>query len=160
MVTGFGEPEGIVLFSQGKEPPSRYSRKWINAIGGADRVANVTSFVATGSTRVQHGCATVPIEIFAKAPDQRSTVVRVFDATRFRTTDGRNAWAAEAGRQLPLMTLLQQPRERRVEAMLDFRRFAEGFQPVEGWGGDHRRYRRPGAPGHEPGANAPEPLFR
>jgi outer membrane lipoprotein-sorting protein len=46
----------------------------------------------------------VPIEIVARAPDQRTTVVRVFDGDAVKVYDGRNAWAAEGWRQLPLMT--------------------------------------------------------
>ena len=55
------------------------------------------------------------------APDQRSTVVRVFDGDAVRTTDGRSAWAAEGWRQLPLMTFTGSNLVgARVEAMLAF----------------------------------------
>ena len=41
-----------------------------SAIGGADRVAKLTSYTATGTyIGFNTGGATVPIEIFAKAPD-------------------------------------------------------------------------------------------
>ena len=115
-------PNGIALFSQGQEPAEPVFTKWINAIGGADRVAKLTSFTATGTyLGFNTGGATVPIEIFAKAPDQRSTVVRVFDGDAIRTTDGRSAWAAEGWRQLPLMTFTGSNLvSARVEAMLEF----------------------------------------
>jgi hypothetical protein len=115
-------PNGIALFSQGQEPAEPVFAKWINAIGGADRVAKLTSYTATGTyLGFNTGGATVPIEIFAKSPDQRSTVVQVFDGDAIRTTDGRNAWAAEGWRQLPLMTFTGSNLvSARVEAMLDF----------------------------------------
>jgi hypothetical protein len=70
-----------------------------------DRVSKLTSFVATGSyIGFNTGGAVVPIEIFARAPAQRATIVRVFDGDAVKVTDGRNAWAAEGWRQLPLMT--------------------------------------------------------
>ena len=115
-------PNGIALFGPGLEPADPIFAKYISAIGGADRVAKLTSYTATGSyIGFNTGGATVPIEIFAKAPDQRSTVVRVFDGDAVRTTDGRSAWAAEGWRQLPLMTFTGSNLVGvRVEAMLAF----------------------------------------
>jgi len=115
-------PNGIVLFSQGQESADPVFAKYINAIGGADRVAKLTSYTATGTyIGFNTGGASVPIEIFAKAPDQRSTVVRMFDGDAVKTTDGRNAWAAEGWRQLPLMTFTgSNVVGARVEAMLAF----------------------------------------
>jgi len=115
-------PNGITLFGPGKEPADPIFAKYISAIGGADRVAKLTSYTATGTyIGFNTGGATVPIEIFAKAPDQRSTVVRVFDGDAVKTTDGRSAWAAEGWRQLPLMTFTGSNLVgARVEAMLAF----------------------------------------
>jgi len=115
-------PNGITLFGPGQEPADPIFAKYISAIGGADRVAKLTSYTATGTyIGFNTGGATVPIEIFAKAPDQRSTVVRVFDGDAVRTTDGRGAWAAEGWRQLPLMTFTGSNLVgARVEAMLAF----------------------------------------
>ena len=115
-------PNGIVLFGPGTEPAAPIFAKYIEALGGADRVAKLTSYTATGTyIGFNTGGATVPIEIFAKAPDQRSTVVRVFDGDAVKTTDGRSAWAAEGWRQLPLMTFTGSNLVgARVEAMLAF----------------------------------------
>ena len=115
-------PNGITLFGPGKEPADPIFAKYISAIGGADRVAKLTSYTATGTyIGFNTGGATVPIEIFAKAPDQRSTVVRVFDGDAVKTTDGRSAWAAEGWRQLPLMTFTGSNLVgARVDAMLAF----------------------------------------
>ena len=115
-------PNGITLFGPGQGPADPIFAKYISAIGGADRVAKLTSYTATGTyIGFNTGGATVPIEIFARAPDQRSTVVRVFDGDAVRTTDGRSAWAAEGWRQLPLMTFTGSNLVgARVEAMLAF----------------------------------------
>jgi hypothetical protein len=79
--------------------------EYLQALGGAERVAGLTSFAATGTyIGFNTGNAQVPIEIFARAPDQRATVVQMFDGEAVKVTDGRSAWAAEEWRQLPLMT--------------------------------------------------------
>ena len=115
-------PNGIALFGQGKEPADPVFAKYINAIGGDERVSKLTSFVATGTyLGFNTGGATVPIEIYAKSPDQRATIVKVFDGDAVKTTDGRNAWAAEGWRQIPLMTFTgSNIVGARVEAMLAF----------------------------------------
>jgi hypothetical protein len=115
-------PNGIELFAQGQDSADSVFAKYINAIGGADRVAKLTSYTATGTyLGFNTGGASMPIEIFARAPDQRATVVRVFDGDAVRTTDGRNAWAAEGWRQLSLMTFTGSNLVgARVEAMLAF----------------------------------------
>jgi photosynthetic reaction center cytochrome c subunit len=79
--------------------------EYIEALGGAERVGGLTSFAATGTyIGFNTGNAQVPIEILARAPDQRATVVQMFDGEAVKVTDGRSAWAAEEWRQLPLMT--------------------------------------------------------
>ena len=79
--------------------------QYIDAVGGMDRVSKLTSYTATGTyIGFNTGGATVPIEIFAKAPDQRATIVQVFDGDAVKVFDGRNGWAAEGWRQIPLMT--------------------------------------------------------
>ena len=98
-------PNAIAIFPQREASADRVFSRYIQALGGADRVAKLTSYVATGTySGFNTGNAAVPIEIVARAPDQRTTVVRVFDGDAVKVYDGRNAWAAEGWRQLPLMT--------------------------------------------------------
>jgi hypothetical protein len=80
--------------------------KYIRAVGGPQRAAALTSFTATGTyAGFNTGGGDVPIEIFARAPDQRATVVRMPDGEAVKTYDGRSAWAAEGWRPLPLLPL-------------------------------------------------------
>jgi len=98
-------PNAMTIFPQREPSADQVFNKYIQALGGADRVAKLTSYVATGTyIGFNTANATVPIEIFARAPDQRTTIVRVFDGDAVKATDGRSAWAAEGWRQLPLMT--------------------------------------------------------
>jgi hypothetical protein len=47
----------------------------------------------------------VPIEIYAKAPNQRAQVVHLPEGDSTKSYDGRNCWVAERWRPLPLMPL-------------------------------------------------------
>jgi hypothetical protein len=80
--------------------------KYLQAIGGAQRAAALTSYTATGTYGgFNTGGGDVPIEIFSRAPNQRATVVRMPDGEAVKTFDGREAWAAEGWRPLPLLPL-------------------------------------------------------
>jgi photosynthetic reaction center cytochrome c subunit len=80
--------------------------KYIQALGGAQRLASVTSFVGKGT---YEGFDTegdkFPVEIYAKAPNQRTTVVHLRAGDNIRTYDGRNAWNTSAGTLLPIPVL-------------------------------------------------------
>ena len=80
--------------------------KYLKAVGGPQRVAALTSFTATGTyAGFNTGGGDVPIEIFARAPNRRATVVRMPDGEAVKTYDGQSAWAAEGWRPLPLLPL-------------------------------------------------------
>jgi hypothetical protein len=69
-------------------------------------LAALTSFVATGTySGFNTGGGPVPIEIFARAPDQRTQIIRMPDGVSTKTFDGREGHAAEAWRPVPLMAL-------------------------------------------------------
>ena len=99
-------PNSMTIFpQQGGESADQIFRKYIDAVGGMERVSKLTSYTATGTyIGFNTGGATVPIEIFARAPAQRTTIVQVFDGDAVKVFDGRNGWAAEGWRQIPLMT--------------------------------------------------------
>jgi len=71
--------------------------KYIQALGGAQKLAGLTSFIATGT---QEGYVDVKgggqFQIFAKAPDQRTVQVRFKDAPdrgdQTRSYDGHIGW--------------------------------------------------------------------
>lgn len=80
--------------------------KYIQALGGAQQLAQLASFSARGT---YEGYDTereqVPVEVFAKAPDQRSTVVHLPDGNKIMNYDGRDGWIAEPSTPLPLTQL-------------------------------------------------------
>ena len=100
--------------------------KYIQALGGAQRLDNITSFVAKGTyTGYDTDHQKFPLEIFAKAPDRRATIVhmRITGTTgdSVSTFDGRDGWIAAPGKPMPLMALTGGNLSlAKMEAMLSF----------------------------------------
>jgi hypothetical protein len=100
------DPSAMVIFPDRQASSDAVFDKYIQSLGGAERLAKLTSFVARGTySGFNTGGAPVPVEIFARAPDQRTTIIRTPDGEGVKTYDGRNGWAAEEWRPVPLMTL-------------------------------------------------------
>jgi len=85
--------------------------KYIQALGGAQRLANLSSFVARGTyTGYDTSDAKVPVEVYVKAPGQRTTVahVSVGDGTTKDSTtvyDGRAGWISMPNTLVPMLVL-------------------------------------------------------
>lgn len=95
---------------------------YIKAIGGAQRVSALTSYVARGTyAGFDTGHVEVAVEVYAKAPDQRTLVIHAPFGDKVTTYDGRSAWMASADRPIPLMPLTGGNLDgARVEAVLGF----------------------------------------
>jgi hypothetical protein len=80
--------------------------KYIAAVGGAARTAALTSFTATG-TSAGYGPDgdERSLELFARAPNQRSIIVRSQGGTSTTTFDGRLGWLAAPFRPVPVLAL-------------------------------------------------------
>ena len=96
--------------------------KYVQAIGGADRVARLTSYVGRGT---YEGFDTAfekrPVEIYAKAPNQQTTVVQLATGRSTRVFDGRSGWMAGGDQPVPLLTLTEGNLDRaRLEAIVSF----------------------------------------
>ena len=78
--------------------------KYLAAVGGAARAAALTSFTATG-TSAGYGpdSEPSPLELFAKAPNQRTTIVRAAGGDRTSAFDGRAGWLAAPHRPVPVL---------------------------------------------------------
>src|SRR3989449_3172071 len=80
--------------------------KYIQAIGGAQRLAALTSFAAKGIySGYDTDHAKVPVDIFAKPPNQRTTIVHAPIGDSVRPYDGRAGWIAAQDKPVPLMPL-------------------------------------------------------
>lgn len=80
--------------------------RYTQALGGAQRLAALTSYVAEGTwAGFNTGGSEVPVQIYVQAPGRRSTVVRTPTGDGVAVFDGRSGWVAEEWRPLPLLPL-------------------------------------------------------
>src|SRR5262245_37206721 len=78
--------------------------KYVQALGGAQRLAALTSYSGKGTyIGFETEQTKVPMEIYAKAPSQRTMIVKMTVGDSVRVFDGRNAWIAASDKPLPLM---------------------------------------------------------
>ena len=96
--------------------------KYLQALGGTERLAKFSSFSARGTyAGFDTAFAKVPVELFAKAPNQQTMIVRQVNGISTRTFDGRNAWMAGPDTPLPLLTLTEGNLDRaRLEGIVAF----------------------------------------
>jgi photosynthetic reaction center cytochrome c subunit len=91
-----------------KEPTAdQVFNKYIQAVGGAQRLAALTSLVGKGT---YEGYDTyhekVPLEIYAKAPGQLVTIAHTQNGDTTTTFDGREGWIASVEKPVGLLPLL------------------------------------------------------
>ncbi len=103
------DPNDIVQQAKGVPSIDQILDKYIQAVGGPERLAKLTSFVAKGTT-VGYGIEAdkQPLEIYAKAPGQRTTIVHTATGDNTTACDGRTAWMAGpqiAGPDIPVPVL-------------------------------------------------------
>jgi photosynthetic reaction center cytochrome c subunit len=79
--------------------------KYIQAIGGAERLAKLTSFAAKG-TYQGYQDEKYPVDVFAKAPNQLSTVIHTAAGDSTSTYNGNAGWIAGPATERPV-TLLE-----------------------------------------------------
>ena len=110
------EPDDILPRAPTGPSADDVLNKYLQAIGGADRVARLTSYVARGNSVGFGGFSGArPVEIYAKFPNQRATFIHTDDGDISRTFDGTAGWIAT-----PLTTVKEFPL---VSAQLDGARF-------------------------------------
>jgi hypothetical protein len=91
------EPDDIIVQAPGAPSAESILDRYIEAAGGAQRLAGLTSFVGKG-TSVSFGGfgGDGAVEIVAQAPDKRATIIVFKEATgrgdQIRTYDGRTGW--------------------------------------------------------------------
>jgi len=96
--------------------------RYIQALGGKERLSKFTSFTATGTyAGFDTSFDKVPMEIYAKAPAQQTLIVKFFNGESHRVYDGQNGWMAGPDTPLPLLQLTAGNLDRaRLEALAPF----------------------------------------
>ncbi len=123
----YGPPPDIPshLVEQAPTAPSadQVLDKYIQALGGAQRLAALTSFTARG-TAVGYGPESLdirPTEIYARAPNQLTTIIHTESGDITTANDGRVAWLASTFRPIPVVSLSGQDLEAaRMDAIVAF----------------------------------------
>jgi hypothetical protein len=105
------DPDEAEVVTTGAQPANRMSAdqildKYIQALGGAAQLSKLTSFIAKGT---YEGFDTfsekAPIEIFANAPNQLSTIVHTQHGDSTTTYDGTHGWIAAADKLMRVLPL-------------------------------------------------------
>ena len=99
------EPDRLGEPAPKATPAEQVLDKYIQALGGAQRLASVTSFTAKGTFQ-GYASEKHPVEVYAKAPGQLTTIVRSPDGDTTTTYDGRAGWIAAPTTDRPV-TLLE-----------------------------------------------------
>src|SRR2546430_5383603 len=90
-------------------PIDQVLEKYIRALGGADRLARITSFVATGTSKGYGPEGDERrFEVFAKAPDHRTTITHTLDGDSTTAFDGAAGWTAAPHRPVAVPALTGQ----------------------------------------------------
>jgi hypothetical protein len=100
------EPDGLFPQAPGAPPADQILDKYLQALGGTQRLAKLTSFVAKG-TSAGYGPENEkrPVEIYARATGQRTTIIHTGSGDATSTFDGRAAWVAAPHRPVPVLAL-------------------------------------------------------
>ena len=99
-------PDDYFLQTPGAPKPDEVLDKYIQAVGGAERVARLTSFVGKGKASGFGGNSSgAAVELYAKAPNQRTLIQHVEGGNKTTTYDGRSGWLASPVTPVPVMTL-------------------------------------------------------
>src|SRR5215468_749395 len=100
------DPNEVEITRQAAGAPSadQVFDKYLQAVGGAQRAAAVTSIVFKG-TYEGYAEPKAPVDIYVKAPNQRTMIVHTDGGDRTTTCDGNNGWMAapSADKPFPLI---------------------------------------------------------
>jgi photosynthetic reaction center cytochrome c subunit len=89
------DPNEVEIRRQAPEVPSadQIFDKYLQAVGGAQKAAAITSIVFKG-TYQGYAEPKAPVDIYVKAPNQRTMIVHTDGGDRTTTFDGSNGWMA------------------------------------------------------------------
>lgn len=100
-------PDEITEQAAGAPSADQILDKYVQALGGAQRLASLTSFSARGTYQGYDDPEKRPAEIYAKAPNERVVIVHTPNGDSTTTYDGHSGWIAapDTDQPMPVMTL-------------------------------------------------------
>jgi outer membrane lipoprotein-sorting protein len=101
------DPSSFKFFPDVAAPPAeKILARYLEALGGVQRLATITSLVATGTYRgFDTSEQDVPLQLFAQAPDRRAMIADAGAADLLWVTDGSKAWRYQPDTPIPLVEL-------------------------------------------------------
>jgi photosynthetic reaction center cytochrome c subunit len=114
--------EVLILPNAGGPPAEQIFDKYLQTLGGRQKLGSLTSFTAKGTyAGYDTDQVKAPTEIYAKAPNQRAMIIHAPFGDSVRAYDGQAGWVASADKPLPLMSLTGGNLEgAKVEALVAF----------------------------------------
>lgn len=101
------DPSSMKFFPDIAAPPAeKILARYIQTLGGAQRLAALTSLTATGTySGFDTSEQAVPLEVFSRAPNQRTMIAHAPAADLLWTYNGRNGWRYQPDTPIPLIEL-------------------------------------------------------
>jgi photosynthetic reaction center cytochrome c subunit len=99
------EPGDPIQQAAGQPPAEQILDKYLQALGGLQRVAALTSFTAKGNYIAYDDADKSPLEMYARAPGQYSIISHSRSGNITWTFDGRSAWIAAPATDKPVPVL-------------------------------------------------------
>ena len=100
------EPNMINFVEDPRADAGKVLDKYLDAVGGVGRLQKVASFTGKGTyAGFDTGFKEVPVDVFGRAPNQRTTVVHMDYGDNIRVYDGANGWFAGPDAPVPLQPL-------------------------------------------------------
>jgi len=103
------DPDKVVVLPNSPDSSAAAAQildKFIQAVGGAQQLAKLTSFTAKGTySGFDTDFRKVPSDIFAKAPNQLTMTNHLTGGDDTTAFDGSQAWVAAADKPVPLIML-------------------------------------------------------
>jgi photosynthetic reaction center cytochrome c subunit len=103
------DPNEIEIVRDAPQGPSadQILDRYVQALGGAERLSGLTGFAGQGTYEGYDSYhEKVPMEIYAKAPGQRSMIAHTQNGDSTTTFDGRAGWTAAVDKPVHLLPLL------------------------------------------------------
>ncbi len=118
------DPNEVEIRRQASGAPSadQIFDRYLQAVGGADKAAAITSIVFKG-TYQGYAEPRAPVDIYVKAPNQRTMIVHTDSGDRTTTFDGSNGWMAapSADKPFPIISYTNGDLDAaRLDAVLSF----------------------------------------
>ncbi len=99
------EPDTFVTDGPPSPTADQVLDKYLQSLGGAQPLAALTSFVAKGTYKGFSDPDKRPVEIYAKAPNQRTTIVHTAGGDTITTFSGHDGWSAAPAVYSPMPVL-------------------------------------------------------